>query len=38
MKYNKNIQNQVFQEKIFKNLQKKKVVGIFPQLKKNLKM
>ena len=36
MKYNKNIQNQVFQEKIFKNLQKKKekVVGIFPQLKK----
>ena len=37
MKYNKNIQNKVFQEKIFKKYLE--VVGIFPPiLKKNIKL
>ena len=38
MKYNKNIQNKVFQEKIFKNLQQIEVGGIFPPNKKNKKI
>ena len=37
MKYNKNVQNQVFQEKIFENLPNKKVVGIFPPIQKKNK-
>ena len=37
MKYNKNIQNEVFQEKIFKNLQKWRCCEYFPPILKNKK-
>ena len=36
MKYNKNIQNQVIQKKIFKNLKKIELVGIFPPNSKKI--
>ena len=36
MKYNKNIQNKVFQEKIFKKPLKLEVVGIFPPNSKKI--
>ena len=37
MKYNKNIQNKVFQEKISKKPLKLEVVGIFPPILKKYK-
>ena len=38
MKYNKNIQNKAFLEKIFKNHKKKRLWEYFPPILKNIKI